>query len=59
MPPSLFQIANFNVVKGYIFPAWLAIIPIVFIVLEVRKQLNRVSAYWSPKHRVWVILPRV
>lgn len=42
-PPSLFQFANFNVVKGYVFPVWLAIIPLVFFVLEVRKQLNRVS----------------
>lgn len=58
MPPSLFQFANFNVVKGYVFPVWLAIIPPVFIVLEVLKQSKRVSAYWSPIQCVWVIRPK-
>lgn len=36
------QFTNFSVVKAYVFPVWLGIIPPLFAFLEVRKQFHRV-----------------
>lgn len=35
------QLGSFGVVKDYVFPTWLALILVLFIVLETRKQYHR------------------
>lgn len=37
------QLGRFKTVTTVLFPMWIALVPLVFIVLEVRKQSTRVS----------------
>ncbi|CAM9317590.1 unnamed protein product, partial [Sphacelaria rigidula] len=42
-----FTFANFGIVRRYVFPVWLGIIPPIFLYLEVRKQYRRFFAKGS------------
>lgn len=42
------QISNFKAVRKYLFPIWLGTVPLFFLVLEVRKQVRRVSLAAAP-----------
>lgn len=37
------QFSNFKVVERYLFPIWLGIVPPLFLIMEVKKQVRRVS----------------
>lgn len=43
VPTTNEQFASFDVVKQFVFPVWLAIVPPIFLFLEIRKQFTRVS----------------
>lgn len=43
VPTTNEQFASFNVVKQFVFPVWLAIVPPIFLFLEIQKQFTRVS----------------